>query len=87
MAGSPLSALDVAFLCLESETTPMHMGAVVTFTARGRLDPAALTALLAQRAARLPKLRQRARAELFPPGSTHSTFFSATSPFGQSSLP
>ncbi|MDX3188894.1 wax ester/triacylglycerol synthase family O-acyltransferase [Streptomyces sp. MN03-5084-2B] len=69
MAGSPLSALDVAFLCLESETTPMHMGAVVTFTARGRLDPAALTALLAQRAARLPKLRQRARAELFPPGS------------------
>ncbi|HET6704226.1 wax ester/triacylglycerol synthase domain-containing protein, partial [Amycolatopsis sp.] len=47
----------------------MHMGAVVTFTARGAVDPAALTALLAQRAARLPKLRQRARAELFPPGS------------------
>ncbi|MGW3959790.1 wax ester/triacylglycerol synthase family O-acyltransferase [Amycolatopsis sp. NPDC005003] len=69
MAGSPLSALDVAFLCLESETTPMHMGAVVTFTARGPVDPAALTALLAQRAARLPKLRQRARSELFPPGS------------------
>ncbi|MET8999765.1 wax ester/triacylglycerol synthase family O-acyltransferase [Amycolatopsis sp. NPDC004169] len=69
MAGSQLSALDVAFLCLESETTPMHMGAVVTFTARGPVDPAALTVLLAQRAARLPKLRQRARAELFPPGS------------------
>lgn len=69
MAGSPLSALDVAFLCLESETTPMHMGAVVTFTARGAVDPAAVTAMLAQRAARLPKLRQRARAELFPPGS------------------
>ncbi|WP_410643008.1 wax ester/triacylglycerol synthase family O-acyltransferase [Amycolatopsis sp. lyj-346] len=69
MAGSPLSALDVAFLCLESETTPMHMGAVVTFTARGPVDPTALTAVLAQRAARLPKLRQRARAELFPPGS------------------
>ena len=69
MAGSPLSALDVAFLCLESETSPMHMGAVVTFTARGPVDPAALTALLARRAARLPKLRQRARTELFPPGS------------------
>ncbi|MEV5713288.1 wax ester/triacylglycerol synthase family O-acyltransferase [Amycolatopsis mediterranei] len=69
MAGSPLSALDVAFLCLESETSPMHMGAVVTFTARGPVDPAAMTALLAQRAARLPKLRQRARTELFPPGS------------------
>jgi diacylglycerol O-acyltransferase len=69
MAGSPLSALDVAFLCLESENSPMHMGAVVTFTARGPVDPAAVTALLAERAARLPKLRQRARAELFPPGS------------------
>lgn len=69
MAGSSLSALDVAFLCLESETSPMHMGAVVTFTPRGPVDPGALTASLAERAARLPKLRQRARAELFPPGS------------------
>jgi WS/DGAT/MGAT family acyltransferase len=69
MAGSPLSALDVAFLCLECETSPMHMGAVVTFTTRRPVDPAALTALLAERAGRLPKLRQRARAELFPPGS------------------
>jgi len=69
MAGSPLSALDVAFLCLESETSPMHMGAVLTFTPRGPVDPAALTAILADRAARLPKLRQRARAELFPPGA------------------
>jgi WS/DGAT/MGAT family acyltransferase len=69
MAGSPLSALDVAFLCLESETTPMHMGAVVTFTPRGPVDPQALTAILAGRAAKLPKLRQRARAELFPPGA------------------
>jgi len=69
MAASPLSALDVAFLCLESETTPMHMGAVVTFTARGQVDPPALTAMLAERAAKLPKLRQRARAELFPPGA------------------
>ena len=47
----------------------MHMGAVVTFTPRGPVDPAALTKILADRAARLPKLRQRARAELFPPGS------------------
>ena len=69
MAASSLSALDVAFLCMESETTPMHMGAVVTFTARGKVDPPALTAILAERAAKLPKLRQRARAELFPPGA------------------
>ncbi|RSD22870.1 wax ester/triacylglycerol synthase family O-acyltransferase [Amycolatopsis eburnea] len=69
MATSPLSALDVAFLCLESETSPMHMGAVLTFTARGPVDAGTLTAILAERAARLPKLRQRARAELFPPGA------------------
>ncbi|MBE1497284.1 WS/DGAT/MGAT family acyltransferase [Amycolatopsis lexingtonensis] len=73
MAASPLSALDVAFLCLESETSPMHMGAVLTFTARGPVDAGALTAILAERAARLPKLRQRARAELFPPGSASWT--------------
>ncbi len=69
MAASSLSALDVAFLSMESETTPMHMGAVVTFTARGQVDPPALAAILAERAAKLPKLRQRARAELFPPGA------------------
>jgi diacylglycerol O-acyltransferase len=69
MAGSPLSALDVAFLCLESEKSPMHMGAVITFTARRPVDPSALTAILAERAAQLPKLRQRARSELFPPGA------------------
>ncbi|WP_290052433.1 wax ester/triacylglycerol synthase family O-acyltransferase [Amycolatopsis solani] len=73
MAASPLSALDVAFLCLESENSPMHMGAVLTFTARGPVDGGALTAILAERAARLPKLRQRARAELFPPGSASWT--------------
>ncbi|WP_328442952.1 wax ester/triacylglycerol synthase family O-acyltransferase [Amycolatopsis sp. NBC_00438] len=73
MAGSPLSALDVAFLCLESEKSPMHMGAVITFTARRPVDPSALTAILAERAARLPKLRQRARAELFPPGAASWT--------------
>ncbi|WP_275940174.1 wax ester/triacylglycerol synthase domain-containing protein, partial [Amycolatopsis sp. SID8362] len=47
----------------------MHMGAVLTFTARGPVDGGTLTAILAERAARLPKLRQRARAELFPPGA------------------
>ncbi len=73
MAGSPLSALDVAFLCLESETSPMHMGAVLTFTPRRPVDAGALTAILADRAARLPKLRQRARAELFPPGAASWT--------------
>ena len=31
MAGTPLSGLDIAFLSMEKESTPMHMGAVVTF--------------------------------------------------------
>jgi WS/DGAT/MGAT family acyltransferase len=81
MAGSPLSALDVAFLCLESEKSPMHMGAVITFAARRPVDPSALIAILAERAARLPKLRQRARSELFPPGAarwTEDADFAAT---------
>ncbi|UOX93334.1 wax ester/triacylglycerol synthase family O-acyltransferase [Amycolatopsis sp. FBCC-B4732] len=51
----------------------MHMGAVLTFTPRRPVDAGALTALHADRAARLPKLRQRARAELFPPGAASWT--------------
>ncbi|WP_199746574.1 wax ester/triacylglycerol synthase family O-acyltransferase [Amycolatopsis sp. WAC 01416] len=69
MSGPQLSALDVAFLCLESETTPMHMGAVATFRPHGQVHARKLTTLLAERAARLPKLRQRPRAALFPPGA------------------
>ncbi|WP_414938094.1 wax ester/triacylglycerol synthase family O-acyltransferase [Amycolatopsis sp. cmx-11-51] len=69
MSGPQLSALDIAFLCLESETTPMHMGAVVTFRPHGRVHARKLTALLAERAARIPKLRQRPRTALFPPGA------------------
>ncbi|MEU6644178.1 wax ester/triacylglycerol synthase family O-acyltransferase [Saccharomonospora sp. NPDC046836] len=59
MAGDRLSALDIAFLCLEGESTPMHMGAVATFRPRRQVDPAKLVALLAERAAAIPKLRQR----------------------------
>ncbi|MEV7548847.1 wax ester/triacylglycerol synthase family O-acyltransferase [Amycolatopsis sp. NPDC089917] len=69
MSGLQLSALDVAFLCMESETTPMHMGAVVTFRPHGQVHARKLTALLAERAALLPKLRQRPRTALFPPGA------------------
>ncbi|KMS79673.1 hypothetical protein ACZ91_61780 [Streptomyces regensis] len=34
MAPERLSALDMAFLCLEGDATPMHMGAVATFRPR-----------------------------------------------------
>jgi WS/DGAT/MGAT family acyltransferase len=54
---------------MEGETTPMHMGAVVTFHPRGQVDPRRLAALLAERAVKIPKLRQVARPSLFPPGS------------------
>ncbi|WP_158888792.1 wax ester/triacylglycerol synthase family O-acyltransferase [Amycolatopsis anabasis] len=68
MTGTQLSGLDVAFLCLESESSPMHMGAVVTFRPRRPVDPDRLAALLAERAARTPRLRRQVRPTIFPPG-------------------
>lgn len=47
----------------------MHMGAVVTFRSCGQVEPRRLAALLARRAAKIPKLRQLARTSLFPPGA------------------
>ncbi|MGC7099923.1 wax ester/triacylglycerol synthase family O-acyltransferase [Amycolatopsis lurida] len=66
MLDGQLSGLDVAFLCLEGERTPMHMGAVVTFD--GPVDTDRLALLLAARAARIPKLRKHIRPTLLPPG-------------------
>ncbi|WP_167112462.1 wax ester/triacylglycerol synthase family O-acyltransferase [Amycolatopsis viridis] len=68
MAGRQLSGLDVAFLCLEGESTPMHMGAAVIFRPGAPIDPQAVAGLLADRARRIPRLRQRVRPSLFPPG-------------------
>ena len=68
MAGRQLSGLDVAFLCLEGESTPMHMGSVVIFQPEEQIDPHGVAALLAERATRIPRLRQRVRPALFPPG-------------------
>ncbi|NKQ56594.1 wax ester/triacylglycerol synthase family O-acyltransferase [Amycolatopsis sp. K13G38] len=65
MAGRQLSGLDVAFLCLEGETTPMHMGAVVIFHPHHAVDPDKIVKLLADRAARIPRLRQRVMPALF----------------------
>ena len=65
MAGRQLSGLDVAFLCLEGETTPMHMGAVVIFHPHHAVDPDKIAKLLADRAARVPRLRQRVAPALF----------------------
>src|SRR3954451_23802856 len=68
MAGHPLSGLDVAFLCLEGETSPMHMGAVVIFHPAEPVAPDRIAAMLAERAAQIPRLRHRVSPTLFPPG-------------------
>src|SRR5262249_47291425 len=60
---------DVAFLSMEGENTPMHMGAVVRFRPRKHIDPPKLAALLAARAARIPQFRQLATPTFFPPGA------------------
>ncbi|HKS48736.1 MAG TPA: wax ester/triacylglycerol synthase family O-acyltransferase [Amycolatopsis sp.] len=68
MAGRQLSGLDVAFLCLEGNTSPMHMGAVAVFQPSAPVDPDKLAALLAERADQVPRLRRRVGGTLFPPG-------------------
>lgn len=67
--GEPLGSLDVAFLCLEAGGAPMHIGGLVTFQPNGPVDPRDVAALLAERAARIPRLGQRIRHEVFPPGA------------------
>ncbi|HEY7596000.1 MAG TPA: wax ester/triacylglycerol synthase family O-acyltransferase [Actinophytocola sp.] len=63
-----LSGLDVAFLCLETRTRPMHLGAIGVFRPAGPVDLGELRELLASRAAATPLLRQRAHPVWFPPG-------------------
>lgn len=73
MAGRPLSGLDVAFLCLEGKTTPMHMGAVVIFQPEEKVSPSRIATLLATRAARIPRLRRRVGPTLLPFGGARWT--------------
>ncbi|GAB3571865.1 wax ester/triacylglycerol synthase family O-acyltransferase [Amycolatopsis endophytica] len=46
----------------------MHMGAAVILQPDGPIDPRAMAGLLVRRAARIPRLRQRVRPALLPPG-------------------
>jgi len=64
-----LSPLDVAFLCMESPDTPMHMGVVSTFRPDRPVDPRQIAALVAQRASTMPRLRRRARFSRWPGGA------------------
>ncbi|MGI8312984.1 wax ester/triacylglycerol synthase domain-containing protein [Saccharopolyspora hattusasensis] len=63
-----VSALDWAFLCLERDAAPMHLGAVAVFAPRRPVHPGRVAGVLAERAARIPRLRLRVRSSWFPPG-------------------
>ena len=76
---APLTNLDVAFLCMERPDTPMHIGAVGVFRPTSTVDGAALGALLASRAAAIPRLRSVVRTSLLGGASwTPSPGFDAT---------
>ncbi|MEJ2858335.1 MULTISPECIES: wax ester/triacylglycerol synthase family O-acyltransferase [unclassified Saccharothrix] len=65
---SQLSSLDVAFLCMEDASNPMHLGAVATFSPRNPVHPARIVALLCERALEVSALRRRVRFSWLPPG-------------------
>lgn len=69
MAYDRLSGLDTAFLCLDSRSAPMNLGALAIFAPNQPVHPARLVELLRDRASRMPRLRQRARALLVPFGA------------------
>jgi diacylglycerol O-acyltransferase / wax synthase len=68
MAAERLSGLDTAFLCLERDVTPMHLGALAIFRPDQPVRSERVVSLLADRARRLPQLRRRVRSGWFPPG-------------------
>ncbi|MEV0056339.1 wax ester/triacylglycerol synthase family O-acyltransferase [Saccharopolyspora shandongensis] len=71
MAAGEVSALDWAFLCLEQDAAPMHIGAVAVFAPHRQVDPVRIAELLAERAQRLARLRLRVHPSWFPPGHAY----------------
>ncbi len=59
MTAGRLSGLDTAFLCLDRDITPMHLGGLAIFRPAHPPDPGRIACLLADRAQRLALLRQR----------------------------
>ncbi|MGH3904666.1 MAG: wax ester/triacylglycerol synthase family O-acyltransferase [Pseudonocardiaceae bacterium] len=64
-----LSGLDMAFLCLERDITPMQLGALAIFRSGRPVQPEQVVSLLADRARELPRLSRRVQGAWFPPGS------------------
>jgi hypothetical protein len=66
-----LTGLDTAFLCLDREVTPMHLGALAVFRPARHDDPVGVVAVLAERAQRLSMLHRRVQpARLLPAAAT-----------------
>ncbi|GGM68722.1 diacylglycerol O-acyltransferase [Lentzea pudingi] len=59
-----LSPLDIAFLAMEGDSNPLHLGAVATFAPSTPVHPARIAAVLCERAQEIPRLRQRARTSM-----------------------
>ncbi|SER63867.1 acyltransferase, WS/DGAT/MGAT [Lentzea xinjiangensis] len=59
-----LSPLDIAFLAMEGNANPLHLGAVATFAPATAVHPARIASVLCERAQEIPRLRQRARTSL-----------------------
>ncbi|WP_093422470.1 wax ester/triacylglycerol synthase family O-acyltransferase [Saccharopolyspora flava] len=77
-ARSELTPLDWAFLCMENEDTPMHVGAVAVFRAEGPVDRDRLRRLLAERAQRIGRLRMRLERSWLQPHWREARDFDAT---------
>lgn len=71
MTTGEISALDMAFLCLEHHKAPMHIGAVAVFEPRENVDPDHVRGLLAERVQRLPRMRRRVRTSWLSAGQAH----------------
>lgn len=71
MSSELLAPLDLAFWHLESTAHPLHLGALAHFgpaPTEGGHEPPDILALLARRAAAVPRLRMRVRDVLLPVG-------------------
>ncbi|MGW3471111.1 wax ester/triacylglycerol synthase family O-acyltransferase [Saccharopolyspora sp. NPDC000995] len=68
MTTGEVSALDWAFLCLERDTAPMHLGAVAVFAPRRPVRPEKVAGVLAGRAQQISRLRLRVRRSSIPLG-------------------
>ncbi|WP_274564386.1 wax ester/triacylglycerol synthase family O-acyltransferase [Streptomyces spiramyceticus] len=68
MSTELLAPLDLAFWHLESTEHPMHLGALALFEGHADADADTVAALLAERAAAIPRLKMRVRDVLLPVG-------------------